>query len=77
MGQSASALGTAAGKHLAAVFGRHSLSEAMLLGALEFLGLIGTEHPGTPPVNESSASGRGRRMSESTAAQGGYPDIIL
>ena len=44
MGQSVSALGAAAGKHLAAISGGHSLPESMLLGALELLGLIGTEH---------------------------------
>lgn len=46
MGQSISALGATASKHLAAISGGHSLTEAMLLGALKLLGLIGTEHLG-------------------------------
>ena len=39
-----SALRSAAGQHLAAVGGRHSLAEAVLFLALKLLGLIGTEH---------------------------------
>jgi hypothetical protein len=35
-----SALCTAAGKHLAAAFRRHSLAESVLLGTLTFLGLV-------------------------------------
>ena len=49
MGQASAALGTTAGKHLPAVGGSHSLAEAVLLGALTLLGLIGTEHLHTPP----------------------------
>ena len=44
-GELCSALGSAAGKNLAAIGGRHSLAEAMLLLGLELLGLIGTFHP--------------------------------
>ena len=44
MGQTGTTLGTTASKHLAAIGSTHSLAEAMLLGALALLGLIGTEH---------------------------------
>ena len=43
-GQLCSALCTAAGQNLAAVLGGHSLAEAMDLGSLTLLGLIGTQH---------------------------------
>ena len=49
MGQASAALGAAAGQNLTAVAGGHSLAEAVLLGALALLGLIGTEHCMTPP----------------------------
>ena len=39
-------LGAAAGQHLAAVLGGHTLAEAVLLGTLALLGLIGTKHGG-------------------------------
>ena len=51
MGQASAALGAAASQHLTAVSGGHSLAEAVLLGALTLLGLIGTEHCMTPPFN--------------------------
>ena len=41
VGQTGAAACTTAGKNLAAVGSRHSLAEAVLLGALELLGLIG------------------------------------
>ena len=44
MGQTDATLRAAAGEDLAAVAGSHSLAEAMHLGALALLGLIGTEH---------------------------------
>ena len=44
--QTDAALGAAAGKHLAAVAGGHTLAEAVLLGTLALLGLIGTKHGG-------------------------------
>ena len=44
MGQTGAALRAAAGQNLAAVAGGHSLAEAVLLGTLALLGLIGTEH---------------------------------
>ena len=44
MGQASAALGAAAGQNLTAVAGGHSLAEAVLLGALALLGLIGTNH---------------------------------
>ena len=50
MGQASAALSAAAGKHLPAIGGFHSLAETVLLGALTLLGLIGTEHLHTPPV---------------------------
>ena len=60
MSQASAALCTAASQNLAAVLGGHALTETMLLGALTLLGLIGTNHAGTPPVQfggtESSAS---------------------
>ena len=42
--KSLSSLSSAAGKHLAAVCGRHSLSETMLLLSVELLGLISSQH---------------------------------
>ena len=53
-GELCSALGTAAGKNLAAVGGSHSLSETMDFGSVALLGLIGTNscHFSTPPVVE-------------------------
>ena len=50
MGQASAALSTTAGQDLTAVGSSHSLAEAVLLGALTLLGLIGTEHLHTPPV---------------------------
>ena len=50
VGQAGAALGTAAGQDLPAVGGSHTLAEAMDLGAMKLLGLIGTNHAGTPPV---------------------------
>ena len=47
--QTGSTLGTAASQHLAAIAGRHSLSEAMLLLSVELLGLIGSQHLEKPP----------------------------
>ena len=44
MGQSSSASGSSSGKYFAAVGGLHSLAEAVLLLALELLGLVGTKH---------------------------------
>ena len=52
IGQTGAALGAAAGQNLSAVGSRHPLAEAVLLAALELLGLIGTFrcHVETPPV---------------------------
>ena len=50
MGQTSSALRSSASQNLAAVGSGHALTETMLLGALTLLGLIGTNHAGTPPV---------------------------
>ena len=49
VGQAGTTLGAATGENLAAVAGGHSLAEAVYLGALALLGLIGTEHCMTPP----------------------------
>ena len=51
MGQASAALGAAAGQNLTAVAGGHSLAEAVLLGALDLLGLIGarSSHFVLPP----------------------------
>ena len=49
VGQSVAALCTTARKHLAAIAGRHSFAEAMLLGALAFLRLISSKHFSAPP----------------------------
>ena len=43
-GQNLAALGTAAGKHLAAVGSSHSLTETVNLGTVTAAGLIGTLH---------------------------------
>ena len=48
--QDLTALGTAAGKHLAAVGSSHSLPETVNLGTMTTAGLIGTLHGCTPPV---------------------------
>jgi hypothetical protein len=52
MGQASATLSAATSQHLTAVLGGHSLAEAVLLGALTLLGLIGTEHCMTPPFNK-------------------------
>ena len=43
VGQTSAALGTAAGQHLAAIAGGHTLAETVFLGTLALLGLIGTK----------------------------------
>ena len=53
VGQAGTASGAATGQDLAAVTGRHTLAEPVLLGALTLLGLIGTNHTDTPPVSFS------------------------
>ena len=52
VGQTGAALGAAAGEDLTAIGRRHSLAEAVNLGAMQLLGLIGTFrcHVETPPV---------------------------
>ena len=57
MGETGAAACTTTGKNLAAVGGGHSLAEAVLLGALALLGLIGTEHCMTPPFRKISGDG--------------------
>ena len=52
--QDLTALGTAAGKHLAAVGSSHSLAETVNLGTVTAAGLIGTLHVFTPPVYKVS-----------------------
>ena len=44
MGQASATLCTAAGEHFTAVGSAHPLAEAVLLGALALLRLVGTEH---------------------------------
>ena len=46
VGQTSAALRTTAGQDLAAIAGGHTLTEAVLLGTLALLGLIGTKHGG-------------------------------
>ena len=54
--QDLTALGTAAGKHLAAVGSSHSLTETVNLGAVSAAGLLGTLlNFCTPPVKISYA----------------------
>ena len=66
MGQTGATLGTTAGQHLAAIGSAHSLAEAMFLGPLALLGLIGTDHAihlflpldflwGTSPLHDGGA----------------------
>ena len=50
VGQAGAAASAAASQDLAAVGGSHTLTETMDLGAMTLLGLIGTNHAGTPPV---------------------------
>ena len=56
--QNLAALGTAAGKHLAAVGSSHSLAETVNLGAVTAAGLIGTLHSCTPPVKSHMLNSR-------------------
>ena len=53
MSQAGAASCAAAGQDLTAIGGCHSLAEAVFLGALKLLGLIGTRssHCVTPPKN--------------------------
>ena len=67
VGQASAATGAAASQDLAAVGGSHALAETMDLGAMTLLGLIGTNHAGTPPVQiggtsrlHNARNGRGR-----------------
>ena len=46
MSQTDAASGAAASQHLAAIASGHALTEAVLLGTLTLLGLIGTKHGG-------------------------------
>ena len=73
VGQARTALGAAAGQHLAAVSGSHSLAEAVHFGALTLLRLIGTEHGMTPPI-KNMADGEVRH-SYSTAGNG-FPAAV-
>ena len=50
VGEADAALGTTASQNLAAVGSGHALTETMDLGAMTLLGLIGTNHAETPPV---------------------------
>ena len=54
MGQAGAPSGAAPSQNLAAIGGAHTLTEPMLLGTLTLLGLIGTDHFGTPPVRFSA-----------------------
>ena len=54
--QADAALSTTTSQNLAAVGSGHALTETMLLGALTLLGLIGTNHAGTPPVQFGGTS---------------------
>ena len=56
MGQAGAALGAAAGQHLAAIAGGHTLAEAVLLGALTLFGLIGTKHGGHLLITSQAGS---------------------
>ena len=84
VGQTGTALGAAARKHLAAIGSRHTLTEPMHFGALTLLGLIGTNHSGTPPVRIMRAlfkglpattadSGRGRQRKYLYTGQPKFP----
>ena len=59
VGEADAALGTTASQNLAAVGSGHALTETMDLGAMTLLGLIGTNHAETPPVQIGKAQ-RGR-----------------
>ena len=50
MGETGAALCAAASQNLAAIASGHTLTEAMLLRTMTLLGLIGTNHACTPPV---------------------------
>jgi hypothetical protein len=55
VGEADAALGTTASQNLAAVGSGHALTETMDLGAMTLLGLIGTNHAETPPVQIGKA----------------------
>lgn len=55
VGETDAALGTTASQNLAAVGSGHALTETMDLGAMTLLGLIGTNHAETPPVQIGKA----------------------
>ena len=55
VGETDAALGTTASQNLAAVGSGHVLTETMDLGAMTLLGLIGTNHAETPPVQIGKA----------------------
>ena len=60
--QLSAALGTATGENLTAVGGMHSLPEAVDLGAMELLGLIGTfRHSGYTSKSQIGRPGRGSK----------------
>ena len=56
VGQAGSALRSAAGQYLAAVFVSHSLAETMLLFSVELLGLVRSKHSHLPPFEDNLAS---------------------
>ena len=56
VGQSGSALGTSAGQDLAAIGGRHSLSEPMDFASLSIFGLISSEHCSFPSFRVLAAA---------------------
>ena len=60
VGETSAALGAAASQNLATVGSGHALAETMDLGAMTLLGLIGTNHAETPPVQIGKAQ-RGSR----------------
>ena len=55
---------------LAAVGGSHALTEAVDLGTLTLLGLIGTLHAGTPPDTILRAPCPGQRASTTPFGRG-------
>ena len=76
-GQTSTTPGTATSQNLAAVGSSHSLAEAVHLGALALLGLIGTEHCRTPPLHRKSGGGnRAATLTRRRAEKASAPQLI-
>jgi len=76
VGQADTALRAAAGQDLTAVGIGHSLAEAVHLGALTLLGLIGTEHCMTPPLQINPAQAKNASALTRRRTDGNVPPAV-